>query len=227
MYNMEMGTEPQAPEQIFPVQHTWFRQAEIANMWSHFFAFIASAFAFHALIIKSLALNEQAVFACGVYGTCVLFTFLASTIYHAVTHPRVKEIFHLLDHLLIYLMIAGTYTPFTLITLKDPWGYILFAIIWTLALFGIVFKIFMMGRAHLFSTILYVLMGWMGVIAIVPIIQALPTAGLAWLVAGGVIYTIGVIFYVLESVPFSHTIWHFFVIAGAFCQFVCIYNYVV
>lgn len=207
--------------------HTWFRLAELANMWTHLIAFVVGLFAFHDLMHKGYAThNQKIILACGIYGICALFTFMVSAIYHALKHPRLKEIFHLLDHLLIYLMIAGTYTPFTLITLKGSWGMTLFSIIWGLAIFGIIFKVCTMGRDRITSTILYLFMGWIGVIAIVPIMEVLPGSGLTWLIAGGVIYTLGVIFYALESVPFAHTIWHFMVVLGAACQFICIYNYV-
>ena len=209
-------------------QHTWFRQAEIANMWTHLTAFIIGLIAFHALMRKSFATdNTTIITAAGIYGLCVLFTFLASTLYHAVTEPRLKEIFHLMDHLLIYLMIAGTYTPFALILLPGFWGHVLFVTIWGLAIFGIIFKIFMLGKMRLLSTILYLFMGWIGVIAIVPIMSALPHAGVMWMLGGGIIYTLGVLFFMLESVPFAHTIWHLFVILGAAFQFICIYNYII
>ena len=223
---MELETEGlHAHEQH---QHTWFRQAEIANMWTHFTAFVIGLVAFHALMRKSFATGDATIIAASsIYGLCVLFTFLASTLYHAVTQPRLKAIFHLMDHLLIYLMIAGTYTPFALILLSGFWGDALFATIWGLAILGIIFKIFMLGKMRLLSTLLYLFMGWIGVIAIVPIMSALPHAGLLWLIGGGVIYTLGVLFYILESVPFAHTIWHIFVILGAVCQFICIYNYII
>lgn len=210
------------------IEHTWFRQAEIANMWTHFSAFVLGVFAFHALMDKSFVTgNTTIIFANVVYGLCVLFTFLTSSIYHALTHPRLKEVFHFLDHFLIYLMIAGTYTPFTLILLEKPWNSIFCLSIWSLAIMGIISVCFLMHKARRLSTVLYVLMGWVGVIAIIPILHILPSSALFWLVGGGIIYTLGVIFYLLESVPFSHTIWHLFVIMGAIFQFVCIYYYVI
>lgn len=225
---MEVEVEPAiVSAELSPSHLTWYRRAEIANVWTHAFAFVLGLGAYHLLMQKALAIHDrEIIFACRVYGCSVLLTFFASSIYHALTQPRMKEIFHLLDHLLIYLMIAGTYTPFTLILLKGDWGTALFGVIWSLALFGIIFKAFTIGRDRILSTVLYVLMGWMALIAIVPIMENLPFAGLMWLIGGGVIYTVGVLFYALESVPFAHSVWHVMVILGAACHFVCIYNYV-
>lgn len=207
----------------------WYRQAEISNVWTHALAFIFGLGAFHLLMQKSLATHDpQTIFACRVYGWSVLFTFLASTFYHALTSPRMKEAFRLLDHLLIYFMIAGTYTPFTLILFRDDaFNLALFRVIWLLALLGVIFKVLTMGKDRILSTILYLLLGWLGVLVIVPIMENLAPGGLSWLIAGGIIYTTGVFFYVLDNkMPFAHTIWHIMVILGASCHFICIYNYV-
>lgn len=174
----------------------------------------------------NLSGSTRTVLACSIYGGTAIFTFLSSTIYHYTVHHKIKHFFHILDHIAIFLMIAGTYTPFTLITLRGPWGWSLFATTWGLAFFGILFKIVFTGKLNLLSTAIYTLMGWLALIAIVPIMHALPEMGLFWLILGGILYTIGVVFYLMESVPFAHTIWHLFVIAGSITQFICIYQYV-
>lgn len=210
-----------------PRQGTWYQKEEIANTITHFGAFLIAVLGFYFLMKQAIAIgSERTILACGIYAISVCLTFLTSAIYHFSTHDRTKRLFHIFDHMIIYLMIAGTYTPFTVITLNGPWGWSLFAFLWTLTGIGFVFKVFFTGRFNLLSTAIYVLMGWIGVIAIVPIIEALPAGGLFWLILSGALFTIGVIFYLMDSIPFSHTIWHLFVMAGALAQFICIYNYV-
>lgn len=207
---------------------TWYQKEELANTITHFIAFTVALVGFYFLLHRAAATGSQrTLVACSIYALSVWVTFLTSTIYHFSTHDRTKHLFHILDHMVIYLMIAGTYTPFTLITLSGVWGRSIFAFLWTLTVVGFIFKLFFTGRFRLFSTAIYVLMGWIGVIAIVPIIEALPAGGLFWLILSGALFTIGVIFYLMESLPFSHTIWHLFVMAGALAQFICIYNFVV
>ncbi len=156
-----------------------------------------------------------------------MLTFLISTLYHYAVNHRIKHILHIMDHMAIFLMIAGSYTPFTLITLQGPWGWSLFVVVWSIALVGIILKTLFTGRLNLLSTILYILMGWLAVIAIVPIMHTLAPMGFFWLLLGGLLYTTGVIFYLMESMPFAHTIWHVFVIGGWLAQYICIYHYVV
>ncbi len=210
-------------------EHTWFRQEEIANSITHFGAFVLSLLAFfllmHRLELTPHTLTTQ--IACIVYGTAVSLTFLISTLYHYALDHRLKHIMHILDHMAIFLMIAGSYTPFTLITLAGPWGWSLFSVVWGLAIIGIGLKTIFTGKMNILSTSLYILMGWLAVIAIVPIIHALPTMGFVWLLMGGILYTVGVLFYLMESMPFAHTIWHIFVISAWLTQYICIYNYVV
>ena len=209
--------------------HTWFRQEEIADSITHFLGFIAAGIAFF-LLMRRLAETphtQTAWNACIVYGLCVMLTFLISATYHYAINHRLKHFLHIMDHMAIFLMIAGSYTPFTLITLAGPWGWSLFAVVWAIALAGILLKTLFTGKMNLLSTILYILMGWLAVIAVVPIIHALPSAGFFWLLFGGILYTVGVLFYLMESMPFAHTIWHLFVIAGWFTQYICIYYYVI
>jgi len=207
---------------------TWSRQEELANTITHFFGLMVSLIAFYFLLQKSLVTRQHLVIiATLIYGSSVAATFLISSIFHALTAPKPKELFHLLDHLLIYLMIAGTYTPFSLITLNGIWGDVLFMLIWGLAILGIIFKIIFLNRNPKLSLAFYLIMGWIGVIAIGPLFKIMPYHGLIWLISGGIFYTIGAGFYALDSMPFTHTIWHVFVILGAAAQFICIYFYVI
>ncbi len=210
-------------------EHTWFRQEEIADSITHFLAFLAAGWAFFLMMrhLERAPHDHIRFIACIVYGVCVMLTFLISACYHYAVNHRLKHFLHIMDHMAIFLMIAGSYTPFTLITLAGPWGWSLFTVVWSIALVGILLKTLFTGRMNLLSTILYILMGWLAVIAIVPIMHALPAAGLFWLLLGGFLYTLGTVFYLMESMPFAHTIWHLFVIAGWLAQYICIYHYVI
>jgi hemolysin III len=162
-----------------------------------------------------------------VFGICLLLLYLASTLYHAIQHPVAKARLKVVDHCAIYLLIAGTYTPFTLIGLRGPWGWGLFAAIWTLAVAGVVFKLFFTGRFKLLSTSIYIAMGWLVVVAIKPLIGALDAWTIAWLFGGGLFYTLGTVFYHRPSLPYSHAIWHLFVVAGSVCHYVAVMAQVV
>ncbi len=160
-----------------------------------------------------------------IYGATMVLLFTASTCYHAVRNVRVKQILRIADHSAIFLLIAGTYTPITLTALRGPLGWTLFGCVWGLAAAGIVLKIFFTGRFRVVSTLLYLLMGWLVVVAVRPIYQELPRAALFWLLAGGLAYTGGVVFYLRKSLPFNHAIWHLFVFAGSLCHYAAIFFY--
>lgn len=157
----------------------------------------------------------------------MLLFYSFSTIYHSVQRPQVKYLFRILDHASIYLVIAGTYTPFALVTLRGAWGWSIFGVVWELAIAGVVFKTFMTHRLRILGPIFYIAMGWLIVIAIKPLLDALPMAGLWWLIAGGLIYTVGVLFYAIDKIPYNHTIWHVFVLVASACHFFAVYWYVV
>lgn len=162
-----------------------------------------------------------------VYGTTLVLLYGFSTVYHSVKNPRAKAILRKLDHNAIYLLIAGTYTPIALITLRGQWGWTLFGLVWGLALFGIAQELTLGRRTRRLSMILYVLMGWLVVIAINPLMAAMPLAGLAWLAAGGVVYSLGIYFYLNDQkVRHYHGVWHLFVLGGSSCHFICILLYV-
>ena len=157
-----------------------------------------------------------------VFAATLLLLYLSSTLYHAATNPAAKSRLKVFDHCSIYLLIAGTYTPFTLIALRGHVGWWLFGAIWSLAVLGIVFKLFFTGRFKLVSTLIYLAMGWMAIVAIKPMLAALSPATLAWLFAGGIAYTLGTLFYMSKSIRYSHAIWHGFVLAGSACHFVAV-----
>jgi hemolysin III len=155
----------------------------------------------------------------------MLLLYLASTLYHALPHSRAKRVFRIIEHSAIFLLIAGTYTPFTLGVLRGPWGSWLLALVWGLALAGILLKVVGGVRYPVLSTSIYVAMGWLVVIAIRPLSLRVPTAGLVWLVLGGVAYTAGVPFFATTRLRFGHFIWHLFVLAGTICHFFAVLWY--
>ncbi len=157
-----------------------------------------------------------------VFGIALLLLYTASTLYHAIQHPTAKGRLKVFDHCAIYVLIAGTYTPFTLIGLRGPWGWGLFTAIWALALGGVVFKLFYTGRFKALSTGIYIAMGWLVIVAIKPMWASIDGSTLAWLFGGGLSYTLGTYFYHRESIPYSHAIWHLFVIGGSVCHFVAV-----
>lgn len=157
-----------------------------------------------------------------VFSVSLLLLYTASACYHAATAPAAKVRFKVLDHCAIYLLIAGTYTPFTLIGLRGPLGWWMFGIVWTLALAGVVFKLFFTGRFKLLSTGIYIAMGWLALLAIKPIMAALDTWTLGWMLAGGVAYTLGTAFYHRESLRYSHAVWHLFCMIGSACHYVAV-----
>ena len=153
-----------------------------------------------------------------IFGASLIALYLASTLYHAVREPTLKARMKVVDHATIYLLIAGTYTPFTLVGLRGGWGWSLFGVIWGLAAAGVVFKIFLMGRFPRLSTAIYVAMGWLVLIAVVPMVQKLSPQTIGWLVAGGVSYTAGTGFYHARRFPYAHAVWHLFVLMGSGCH---------
>lgn len=161
-----------------------------------------------------------------VYGASLVLMYLASTFYHAMPPGRAKHWLKVLDHVSIYCLIAGTYTPFLVVLIGGAWGWSLFGVIWGLALAGTVFKLFFVGRYDFVSTMVYVGMGWLVLVGVRPFLMHLPTGALIWLLAGGVAYTGGVVFYLWDHLPFNHAIWHLFVLAGSACHFVAVAGYV-
>jgi hemolysin III len=205
------------------------RTEEIANAVTHGVG--AGIFAAGATVLVTLAAlrgDARHVVACSVYAVTLVLFYSVSTLYHAFRGPRLKRVFRILDHAAIYLLIAGTYTPFVLVTLRGAWGWSLFGLVWGLAVLGIVFKSLWTGRLPILSTALYVVMGWCIVVAWKPLVAALPPGGVAWLVAGGLVYSAGVAFYALDRrFRWAHPVWHVFVLAASACHFVAVLLYVV
>ncbi|PLX99563.1 MAG: hemolysin D [Desulfuromonas sp.] len=162
-----------------------------------------------------------------VFGVSLVSFYTVSTLYHSVRSDRLRLLFRKLDHVGIYLLIAGTYTPITLVTLRDGRGWMLFGIVWTLALAGIVFKAFMVQRIPFLAPVLYIALGWIIVIDLEGLLEGMPRKGVEWLVAGGVTYTVGIVFYAINKIPHHHGIWHLFVIGGSLCHYLCILWYVI
>lgn len=199
---------------------------EAANVATHAAGLVASVAGAGGLIYLGLVRQEMShVASAGIYGTTLVALYAASTLYHAFKNPGVKRVLRVLDHCAIYLLIAGTYTPFVLVGLGGAWGWALFGAVWALAAAGIIFKIFATGRFAVVSTAAYVSMGWIGVVAFKPLVDALPAAAIVWLVLGGVFYTAGTLFY-HRHVAYSHALWHVFVLAGSACHFIAIAMYV-
>ncbi|KLU22547.1 hemolysin III [Caballeronia mineralivorans PML1(12)] len=177
--------------------------------------------------MAALERDPYKIVSFAVYGAMLLVLYTISTLYHWVRNPRIKAILQKCDHSAIYLLIAGSYTPFTLVTLRGPWGWSLFGVSWGLAALGIVQELTLGRRTRSVSMVIYVLMGWLALVAIRPLVSALPPAGTAWLLAGGLIYSAGIYFFINdERIRHGHGIWHLFVLGGSLCQFVSIARYV-
>ncbi len=204
-----------------------FSAEDIANSVSHGIGLGMSVVGL-ALLVTIGWLHGEAVhiISGAIYGCTLVLLFLASTVYHSMTQPKWRRVFRIVDHSAIYLLIAGTYTPFTLVVLPDPWGIWIFGIVWSLAIIGVIYKIFFFGKFPGLSLALYLGMGWTIVVAIKPLFENLPMGGLILLLGGGLLYTIGVVFYVWEKLFFNHAIWHLFVLAAAVCQYMSVLLYV-
>jgi hemolysin III len=181
-----------------------------------------------AVLVTLAALKGTAwhIVGCSVYGATLVLLYTASTLYHSVRSPRLKRFFRIIDHASIYLLIAGTYTPFTLVNLRGGWGWTLFGLVWGLAALGILFKVFFVGRFSIASTAVYLLMGWLVVIAIKPLLTLVPSGGILWLLVGGLAYTAGVVFFAWGKLPYNHAVWHVFVLTGSICHYFAVLFYV-
>ncbi|MDT8420546.1 MAG: hemolysin III family protein [Desulfuromonadales bacterium] len=208
--------------------HYYSRSEEKASSLTHAAGILFSSLGLSLLLIATVRQGDPwRIVSCSVYGTSLLLFYCFSTIYHSLQRPHLKYLFRILDHASIYLVIAGTYTPFALVSLRGAWGWTLFGVVWGLAVAGIIFKVFMTHRLRVLGPVFYIAMGWLVIFAVKPLLQVLPLAGFWWLLAGGVIYTVGVLFYAIDKVPYNHAIWHVFVLAGSACHFLAVYWYVV
>ncbi len=197
---------------------------ELANSLTHGLGILLGIIAIPFLGAKAIISgNLSAIIGSGMFGLGFMMVFTFSTLYHSIVQPDVKKTFRILDHISIYFMIAGSYTPFILIYMPSKTGYIILAIQWILTFLGTIYKIFFTGKFKWFSTIVYLAMGWMIVLVIGPFVDSLPLLSLWLIVAGGLLYTVGVVFYKWYSLPYHHAIWHVFVLAASICHFVAVW----
>ncbi len=203
-------------------------EEEKVNIVSHAFGFIMSVIALVLLITyASIQGNIWQTVSFSVFGTSMVFLYASSTLYHSSKNPRWRSIMHVVDHASIFILIAGSYTPYTLVTLKGTLGWVVFGMVWGIALAGIILKIFFTGKYDLISTLIYLAMGWAVVLVIKPVIANLPFSGFLWLLAGGIFYTIGAVLYSTTKIKFNHAIFHIAVLLGSFCHFISVFFYVI
>ena len=201
---------------------------EVAHVITHGLGAVLSIAGLTVLVARAAMYgNAWHITASAIFGASLVMMYAASALFHGIQYPRAKHILRVIDHSLIYVLIAGTYTPFTLITLHGPWGWSLFGVTWGLALFGIVFKIFATGKFEKLSLAIYLGMGWCAIVAVKPLIANLPTGGLILMLAGGLTYSAGVAFYVRERLRYHHAIWHVFVLGGSVLHYFAILLYVI
>lgn len=201
---------------------------EIANAVTHGIGTVLGIVGL-AVIVARATLTGDATLIVGVsiFGATLILLYGASTVYHSVPIPAARPVLKAIDHSAIYLLIAGTYTPFTLSALPGAWGWSLFGVVWGLALIGVIFKIFTAGRFQFLSLALYLGMGWVAVVATKPFLEVVPTGGVVLVVLGGLAYSLGVIFYVWNRLPYNHAVWHLFVLAGSVLHYFAVLLYVV
>ena len=207
-------------------EKTYSKEEERLNIITHGAGLLAALVASLLLLNKGLQYPDDLYFVSYlIYSFGLITLYLASTLYHSATDPKWKKRLNIFDHCAIYTLIAGTYTPIVLLTMKGVWGVTIFGTVWTLAAIGIVMKFFFTGRYSKVSTVTYVLMGWVIVIAIKPLINSMATQGLFWLLAGGLFYTVGALLYQRKSMKYNHAFFHLFVLIGSFCHYIVILNY--
>jgi hemolysin III len=193
---------------------------ELANTITHGIGLLLSIAGFGVLLAFAILRGDAShLIACSVYGATLICLYAASTLYHAAVSARLKHALKIFDHSAIYLLIAGTYTPFLLLYLRGAWGWWLFGVIWSLAFAGIIFKFWFVDHFQHVSTAIYVAMGWLVIIAAKPVLADVPARSLLWLVAGGLLYSLGVIFYAWKRMPYGHVVWHVFVMGGSTCHY--------
>lgn len=211
---------------IFPEREQTNRE-EIANTFSHGLGLLVAILGTPFMIIYALQLEDiKFIVGVSIFSVTMIFLYLSSTLYHAVPRGKYKRVFQVVDHSAIFLLIAGTYTPFTLGVLNGAWGWSILGVVWGLAAMGVILKAIYGSSYQFLFTCLYLLMGWLVIIAIEPMLERVPTAGLLWLLAGGLSYTMGVAFFATDSViKYGHFIWHLFVIGGTGCHYFAILWY--
>lgn len=219
---MQKQQRKSTPAKTNPAAHPRIQSfgEEIANSITHGVG-VALSIAALVLLVVFASNNGDAmrVVSLSIYGATLILLYLSSTLYHSFSHPRLKHYFRILDHTSIYLLIAGSYTPIVLVTLRGALGWTLFGLVWAMAVGGIVLKLFLKGKFGYVSVIFYIAMGWVILIAIKPMLQAAPWQLIMWLLIGGLSYTFGVIFYAWKKLPYHHAVWHLFVLGGSISHF--------
>lgn len=201
---------------------------ELANTVTHGIGLALSVLGFIILLVLAVMRgNAWHIVGCAVYGSTLVCLYAASTLYHVIPSPRLKRALKIFDHSAIYLLIAGTYTPFLLVNLRGGWGWSLLGTVWGLALAGIILKLRFVDRFNILSPVIYLLMGWLALIAVKPLFSMVPLGGVLWLFAGGLMYSVGLLFYAWKKIPYNHVIWHLFVLAGSTCHYFAVLRSVI
>jgi hemolysin III len=214
-------------QSVQPKQVTYYLGDILANAITHGIgAGLAIAGAVYLIVVAARGTAVQVV-SCSIFAATLILVYICSTLYHSLVRTRARHVFHILDHSAIYLLIAGTYTPFCLVSLRSTLGWTIFGIEWGLAICGVVYKSFAVGQHEVISSLVYLAQGWMAVFAVKPLIHSLGWHGLMWMGAGGVAYTLGIIFFSLDRLRYIHALWHLFVLAGSVAHYFAILFYVV
>lgn len=210
------------------MESPYYHLADIlANAITHGIGAVLALAAGAYLIVASTRGTPWLVASCTVFASTLVLVYLCSTLYHSLVRTRARHVLQVLDHSAIYLLIAGTYTPFTLVSLRGPIGWAMFAVVWTLAVAGVIFKSFAVGRFAVASALVYLFQGWFAVLAARPLVQAITWRGGLWLLAGGLAYTLGIVFFALDRRRFFHALWHVFVLAGSAAHYCAVLFFVV
>ena len=207
---------------------TYSEAEELANRLTHCVAALLSIVGLVILLVAASRTGDPyRIVSAAVFTSVLCIFYIISTLYHTFRNPRVRYIFRILDHAGIFLVIAASYTPFTLVSLREGNGWALFGVVWGLAVVGVVFKTFMTHRLAFLAPVLYIALGWLIVVDLEGLLSMVPIKGVLWLFAGGLCYTVGIIFYAIDRIPYNHAIWHLFVVAGSLCHYLSILWYVV
>lgn len=207
--------------------HHYSPLEEKTNIISHAIGLVLSIVALLLMLIRASESGDSLhIVGAAIFGASLIALYTASTLYHSAKDPKVRARLRINDHATIYILIAGTYTPFTLITLNGWVGWTVFGVSWGMAIAGVVLKLFFTGKYNVLSTLMYIFMGWIIIFAVKPLVNSLSPEGLFWLIAGGVAYTTGAIIYSIKKIHFNHAIFHLFVLLGSFCHFISVYFYV-
>ncbi len=214
--------------QAQPVTSLYSIKEEIAHSVTHGIGIVLSVLGLVLMVMHSIRYGDGwHIVSTSIYGATLITLYTASTLYHGVTLPGLKQILQKLDHAAIFLLIAGTYTPFLLVNLRGGWGWTLLGMVWSIAIAGMLMELFVKQRYHRLSLTLYLGLGWLIMIAIGPMLENVAPGGMLLLLAGGLFYSLGVIFYVWETLAYNHAIWHVFVLAGSLAHFLAIFMYVI